>query len=383
LLSSELERLDENGNVIPAGNLTLRQAFFNPLELQNHGIDSILRGVSANLAQELDNQIVDDVRNFLFGPPGAGGFDLASLNIQRGRDHGLSSYNDTRKALGLKRVKDFSDISSNPNVINKLAALYDDVDDIDLWVGGLAEDHLPGSSLGATFTAIVVDQFERLRDGDRFWYENVFRGRQLKDLESTTLADVIERNTGVQNLQENVFFSPRVLIVDLAALHASDVTVQAKNGKLQVVNNHNGRILASGSLDDVDRLMLVGSHRQREEITIHFIPADVLPGGIAVEAGRNRGDVLRILGTNEIDLIQVNPHQVSVNGAITEFTGVDRIEIETRRGNDDVRISKKVDIPVTVDGRQVSHGNHHGHNPMGNLLDELFGSHGFLDALFC
>jgi hypothetical protein len=72
-----------------------------------------------------------------------------------------------------------------------------------------------------------------------------------------------------------------------------------------------------------------------------------------------------------------------VNGAITEFTGVDRIEIETRRGNDDVRISKKVDIPVTVDGRQVSHGNHHGHNPMGNLLDELFGSHGFLDALFC
>ncbi|MCA9072969.1 MAG: peroxidase, partial [Planctomycetaceae bacterium] len=85
LLPSTLLRVDANGTENP---LPLQQAFFRPDHIENSGIDSILRGVSMNVAQELDNQVVDDVRNFLFGPPGAGGFDLASLNIQRGRDHG-------------------------------------------------------------------------------------------------------------------------------------------------------------------------------------------------------------------------------------------------------------------------------------------------------
>jgi hypothetical protein len=207
LLSPELLRLNAYGNVIPDGNLALQAAFFNPGELQQNGIDSILRGVTANIAQELDNQIVDDVRNFLFGPPGAGGFDLASLNIQRGRDHALPSYNDVRDALGLGRVADFWDISSDPDVVAKLQSLCGDVENIDLWVGGLAEDHLPGSSMGETFTCILVDQFERLRDGDRFWYENLYHGQKLHELENTTLADVIERNTGIKSLQENVFFA--------------------------------------------------------------------------------------------------------------------------------------------------------------------------------
>ena len=56
--------------------------------------------------------MVDDVRNFLFGPPGADGFDLAALNIQRGRDHGLPSYNDARAALGLSRAQSFAEVSS-------------------------------------------------------------------------------------------------------------------------------------------------------------------------------------------------------------------------------------------------------------------------------
>lgn len=208
MLSPELTRLDANGNVIPAGNLPLREAFFNPTELQEHGIDSILRGLSVNVAQEIDNQIVDDVRNFLFGPPGAGGFDLASLNIQRGRDHGLPGYNDVRAALGLSRLSDFSEMTSDPAVVEKLRMIANDVNELDLWVAGLAEQHLPGSSLGETFTAILVDQFERLRDGDRFYYENLFHGRDLAALQNTTLADVIERNTGIRHLQRHVFFAP-------------------------------------------------------------------------------------------------------------------------------------------------------------------------------
>ncbi|MCA9073077.1 MAG: FG-GAP repeat protein, partial [Planctomycetaceae bacterium] len=137
-----------------------------------------------------------------------GGFDLASLNIQRGRDHGLPSYNDVRDALGLGRVSDFSQITSDPQVEAKLRSICDDVDGLDLWVGGLAEDHLPGSSMGQTFTTILVDQFTRLRGGDRFWYQDLFNAQDIATLETTTLASVIERNTGIRHLQENVFFAP-------------------------------------------------------------------------------------------------------------------------------------------------------------------------------
>jgi hypothetical protein len=154
----------------------------------------------------VDNQLVDSLRNFLFGQPGEGGFDLASLNIQRGRDHGLADYNRVRRAYGLPRVRSFAQISSDPEIQQKLRDLYGDVDNIDLWVGGLAEDHLPGSSFGPLITRVMADQFERVRDGDRFWYQRVFSGAQLAQLENTRLSDIIKRNTSITNLQDNVFF---------------------------------------------------------------------------------------------------------------------------------------------------------------------------------
>ncbi len=135
--------------------------------------------------------VVGSVRNFLFGPPGAGGFDLASLNIQRGRDHGLADFNDTRAAIGLTKVRSFADITRNTELQQKLAALYGSVDKIDLWVGLLAEDHIPGTSLGPTGSRIVAGQFARLRDGDRFWYENTMSGQLLRDIQRTRLSDII------------------------------------------------------------------------------------------------------------------------------------------------------------------------------------------------
>ncbi|MEZ6128874.1 MAG: peroxidase family protein [Planctomycetaceae bacterium] len=207
MLPSELLRLNNDGSVIDGGNLALRDAFFAPEEIMTFGIDSVLFGATQQLANEVDLQIVDDVRNFLFGQPGSGGFDLASLNIQRGRDHGLADYNDIRESLGLARVTDFSDITSDADVQQRLERVYGSVDNIDLWIGGLAEDHVTGSSMGETFGTIIADQFTRLRDGDRFWYENIFEGEELTIIESTTLADVIRRNTGVEDLQHNVFFA--------------------------------------------------------------------------------------------------------------------------------------------------------------------------------
>jgi peroxidase len=60
--------------------------------------------------------------------------------------------------------------------------------------------------MGETFTAILVDQFTRLRDGDRFWYQYSLPNRLVRDIENTSLADIIRRNTELTKLQENVFF---------------------------------------------------------------------------------------------------------------------------------------------------------------------------------
>ncbi len=206
MLTGELLRLDNDGGVIDDGNLPLREAFFAPHEVTQNGIASLLIGTASKAANEIDTMVVDDVRNFLFGPPGAGGFDLVSLNIQRGRDHGLADYNQVRSDLGLAPAMSFADITSDESVRQKLENVYGDVNEVDLWVAGLAEDHVPGSSMGETFRAILVDQFTRLRDGDRFWYEDSLTADELVAVETTSLSDVIERNTIAEGLQENVFF---------------------------------------------------------------------------------------------------------------------------------------------------------------------------------
>ena len=165
--------------------MSFAQVFFNPAVIQQTGIDPILKYLASDNMQEIDTSIVDPLRDFLFGAPGDGGMDLASLNIQRGRDNGLASYNDTRKALGLSPARTFADITSDPTVQAELKSVYGTVDKVDLWVGGLAENHVNGGSMGQTFTKIIADQFQRLRDGDRFFYMNQFHGAQLAAIQNT------------------------------------------------------------------------------------------------------------------------------------------------------------------------------------------------------
>jgi hypothetical protein len=209
MISPHLLRLDRNGKPIPQGNLPLAQAFFNPAEISATGIDPLLRGLASQVAQEIDVYIVDDLRNFLFGQPGSGGFDLASLNIQRGRDHGLPSYNQVRVGLGLLPAASFKEVSSDPKVQANLSRIYASVDDLDLWVGGLAEDHVPGAQVGRVVFTILKNQFERLRDGDRFWYHRYLPPHLVKEVEDQTLARIIRRNTRIRGeIQDNVFVVP-------------------------------------------------------------------------------------------------------------------------------------------------------------------------------
>jgi hypothetical protein len=209
MLSPQLQRLRRNGQPIAAGHLPLADAFFRNDIFVASGMEPILRGLAKQPAQEIDSYIVDDVRNFLFGPPGAGGFDLASLNIQRGREHGLPSYNQVRIDFGLPPRASFAEVSSDPVIQANLAAAYATVDDVDIWVGGLAEDHVPGAVVGETLFVTLGDQFLRARDGDRFFYRSYMPEPFRSLVEQSTLARIIRRNTGVGfELQANAFRVP-------------------------------------------------------------------------------------------------------------------------------------------------------------------------------
>ncbi|MBW2381308.1 MAG: peroxidase, partial [Deltaproteobacteria bacterium] len=206
-LSPTLLRLDASLNPIPEGNLALRDAFFRPDRVVNEGgIEPVLRGLASQACSAIDTELVDDVRDFLFGPPGAGGFDLASLNIQRGRDHGLPSYNEARNAMYLTPRASFAEVSSDLNVQTRLASVYANVDEIDLWVGTLAEDPFNGGHVGELAFQVIKRQFEGLRDCDRYWYAESLTPQEKADVESTTLADVIRRNTSIgAEISDDVF----------------------------------------------------------------------------------------------------------------------------------------------------------------------------------
>ncbi|MEA5535565.1 peroxidase family protein [Crocosphaera sp. XPORK-15E] len=212
LLSPTLLRLNNDRTVAAEGNIALLNAFNNPDQLKQFGADSLLLGLASGNAQEVDTLIIDDVRNFLFGQPGMGGFDLVALNIQRGRDHGIPDINTVRLALGLLPYDSFLALTGGDvDLANAFAAIYGSIDEVDLWMGGLGETHFNGGLVGQTFFEIIKDQFERLRDGDRFFYQNPNEFADIllfdPDFNNTTLSRIIQRNTSITNLQENVFIS--------------------------------------------------------------------------------------------------------------------------------------------------------------------------------
>ena len=203
LLSPEIQLVDAAGAT--QGSIALRDAFFDPNFAQNNGVESLLKGLAMQEAQDVDAKVIDEVRNFLFAE-GNGGLDLPAVNIQRGRDHGLPSYNNARRGLGLAPYTSFSEITSDPNVAAALASQYASIEDVDLWLGAIAEDAVGDGLLGELLNAIVVDQFTRSRDGDRFFYLNDSMLLSLfPEIGDTRLSDVILRNSSITSLQANAF----------------------------------------------------------------------------------------------------------------------------------------------------------------------------------
>lgn len=208
LLNSTIRRIADNGEVIEQGNLALQDAFFNPFVFIETGdIDPFFKGMATQIQQSMDPKLINDVRNFLFGPPGAGGLDLAAVNINRGRERGLPDFNSVRASMGLVPYNFFQQINSNAGVFTRLLSMYEDINDIDPWVGMLAEKPMPGALFGETIMSIIKYQFTSLRDGDRFFYlvDPILSEADKDWIKQTSLHDVIMNNTNISLMQNNVF----------------------------------------------------------------------------------------------------------------------------------------------------------------------------------
>jgi hypothetical protein len=196
------------------GAVSLANATENPAYLVSDPskVELILKGLASQTAQENDAYIINGLRNIRFGPPGTGGTDLAALDIQRGRDHGLiDNYYSLRSSYGRIPLSDFSQLTSDPLLQISLEEVYGEINNLDAWIGMIAEDHLPGSSLGDLTQIIMQNQFQRLRDGDRFFFtgdpdlQNELVTATI-NLNTITLGQIIQWNTGISHLQNNVFF---------------------------------------------------------------------------------------------------------------------------------------------------------------------------------
>jgi Ca2+-binding RTX toxin-like protein len=291
MLTETIDRFDPNFN---ADHIGLIEGFLNPLEFKNggtaeEGAGAIIRGMTRQVGNEIDEFVTDALRNNLLGLP----LDLATINLARGRDTGVPSlnaarrdfYEKTNNAIELKPYDNWVDFAGNlkneASVVNFIAAYglhplitaetsvegkraaalsiifgsdqavegdpstdSDDrtiaaptdaedflnstgdwangaggvtttgLDNVDLWIGGLAEKITPfGGMLGSTFNFVFETQLEKLQNGDRFYYLQRLDGLHLfGEMEANSFAAMIERNTDARHLPSDVFSAPGLLL---------------------------------------------------------------------------------------------------------------------------------------------------------------------------
>ncbi|XP_022121552.2 peroxidasin [Pieris rapae] len=219
LINPILHRYDEHFETIPQGHLLLRNAFFAPWRLVDEGgVDPLIRGMFMTPVklktptQNLNSELTEK----LFHTAHAVALDLAAMNIQRSRDHAIPPYAKWRSFCNMTEVNDFDDLAgeiSDKTVRDKLKELYGSVYNIDVWVGGILEDTSNDAKVGPLFQCILIEQFKRLRDGDRLWFENpsMFKPEQLREIKKVSLARILcDNGDNIDTIGENVFVLPDI-----------------------------------------------------------------------------------------------------------------------------------------------------------------------------
>jgi peroxidase len=160
-----------------------------------------------------EQNLNSDLTERLFTTAHAVSLDLAAINIQRGRDHAIKSYMAYRKFCNLPTSETFEGLTdiTNQHVREKLKELYGHPDNIDLWAGGILEDQIPGAKVGPLFRCLLIEQLRKLRDGDRFYYENpaMFKPEQLAEIKQATLGRVLcDNGDNITRATDDVFTLP-------------------------------------------------------------------------------------------------------------------------------------------------------------------------------
>ncbi|NXY86623.1 PERE peroxidase, partial [Alcedo cyanopectus] len=202
-----------NQNYKPIGPpIKLRNAFFAVWRIvKEGGIDPFLRSLMLNQAKLMTQQqmVVDELRDRMFEQVERIGFDLPALNMQRCRDHGLPGYNSWRQFCGLSQpsgLKSLAKVLRNRGLAKKFLRLYGTPKNIDIWIGALAEPFVKGGRVGPLMACLIGTQFRKIRDGDRFWWENrgVFTPQQRSALARTSLSRVICDNTQIPRVPRHI-----------------------------------------------------------------------------------------------------------------------------------------------------------------------------------
>ncbi|HKA61321.1 MAG TPA: peroxidase family protein, partial [Methylomirabilota bacterium] len=268
MLLETIDRLDPN---FVSSEIGLITAFLNPLAFNNDGgltpeqaAGAIVRGTTRQVANEIDEFKTEAMRNNLLGLP----LDLAAINLARGRDTGIPALNEARRqfheATGDSDLAPYTSwndfvqhmkhpeslvnfiaaygthasITAATTVDTKRAAAADivfgggavsdaerlaflnesaatsGVNDIDFWMGGLAEKQMPfGGLLGSTFNFVFELQLESLQSGDRFYYLARLAGTNfVNELENNSFAKLIMANTNTTHLPGDVFSTPGFIL---------------------------------------------------------------------------------------------------------------------------------------------------------------------------
>ncbi|GLV44095.1 Peroxidase [Carabus blaptoides fortunei] len=179
----------------------------------SNNFDELLLGLTVEPVQAIDRFFTTQMTEMMFHDNLPFGEDLESFDIQRGRDHGIPSYNVMRELCNLTKAKNFSDLIDvmEEEHVELLVDTYNNVDDIDYFVGGTLEKPAEDSAVGPSFLCLIGEQFVRKKISDRFWYENghqphSFTKAQLQEIRKSSFSRLLcDNGDNITHMQPNGF----------------------------------------------------------------------------------------------------------------------------------------------------------------------------------